>query len=50
MGFLGFGEEVRDFTGDKDGGDTTNADGLDRVGDGAVGRETLGKIKGDLDN
>ena len=50
MGFLGFGEKVRDFTGDKDGGNTTNADGLDRVGDGAVGGETLGKVKGDLDN
>ena len=50
MGFLAFGEKVRDFTGDKDGGNTTNADGLDRVGDGAVGGETLGKVKGDLDN
>ena len=50
MCFLNFGEEVRDFTGDEDGGNPTNADSLDRVGDGAVGGETLGKVKGDLDN
>ena len=50
MSFLGFGEKVRDFTGNKDGGDTTNADGLDRVEDGAVGGETLGEVEGDLDN
>ena len=50
MCFLGFGEEARDFTGDEDGGNPTNADSLDRVGDGAVGGETLGKVKGDLDN
>ena len=50
MSFLGFGEKVRDFTVNKDGGDTINADGLDRVGDGAVGRETLGEVEGNLDN
>ena len=50
MCFLGFGEEVRDFTGDKDGGYPTNADSLDCVGNSAVGGETLGKVKGDLDN
>ena len=50
MRFLGFGEEVRDFTGDKDRGYPTNADSLDCVGDSAVGGETLGKVKGDLDN
>ena len=43
MDFLGFGEEVQDFTGDEDGGNPTNADSLDRVGDGAVGGETLRK-------
>ena len=50
MCLLGFGEEVRDFTGDEDGGNSINADSLDRVGDGAAGGETLGKVKSDLDN
>ena len=50
MSFLGFGEKVRNLTGNKDGGYTTNADGLDRVGDGTVGRETLGEVEGNLDD
>ena len=50
MYFLGFGEKVRDFTGDEDGGNLINADSLDCVRDGAVGGETLGKVKDDLNN
>ena len=50
LSFLGFGEEVRNFTGNKNGGYTTNADGLDRVRDGTVGGETLGEIEGNLDD
>ena len=50
MSFLGFGEKVRNLTGNKDGGYTTNADGLDRVGDGTVGGETLEEVEGNLDN
>ena len=48
MSFLGFGEKVRNLRGNKDGGYTTNADGLDRVGDGTVGRETLGEVESNL--
>ena len=40
----------RNLTGNKDGGYTTNADGLDRVGDGTVGGETFGEVESDLDN
>ena len=50
MSFLGFGEKIRNLTGNKDGGYTTNADGLDRVGDGTVGRETLGEVESNLDD
>ena len=50
MSFLGFGEKVRNFTGNKNGGYSTNADGLDRVRDGTVGGETLGEIEGNLDD
>ena len=50
MSFLGEGEEVRNFTGDKNGGYPANAYGLDRVRDGTVGGENLGEFEGNLDD
>jgi len=50
LSFLGFVEKVRNFTGNKNGGYSNNADGLDRVRDGTVGGETLGEIEGNLDD
>ena len=50
MSFLGFGEKVRNLAGNKNGGYTTYADGLDRVRDGTVGGETFGEIQGNLDD
>ena len=50
MGFLGFGEKVGDLTRYKYRGDPSNADGLNSVGDGAVGGETFWKVESDLDN
>ena len=50
MSFLGEGEEVRNFTGNKNGGYSANADGLDRVRDGTVGGETLAELEGNLDD
>ena len=38
------------FSGNKNGGYSANADGLDRVRDGTVGGETLGEIEGNLDD